>query len=167
MGWQVPGPRSSVNCVNVKLNYSGLASGSMPGRCRSGVRDTGNFTPLPKLASSLSFFFPGPRSISWNKRPESLRAAMNGPRQEQVRPLRCSPPLSRRGFLEVVPRIPASEGPGYSKCGAAMKLGQNEWMSPEKSRSFLFQIQTIRLINATFLIAKRKSMNWTDEVDKP
>jgi hypothetical protein len=56
MGWQVPGPRSSVNCVNLKLNNSGLASGSMPGRCSSRVRVTGNFTPLPKVASSVSFF---------------------------------------------------------------------------------------------------------------
>src|ERR1700693_2050461 len=63
MGWQVPGPRSSVNFVKLKLNNSGLASGSMPGRCSNRVRVTGNFTPLPKLASSVSFFFPGERSI--------------------------------------------------------------------------------------------------------
>src|ERR1700674_3182047 len=63
MGLQLPGPCSSVNCVKLKLNNSGLASGSMPGRCRSIVRVTGNFTLLPKLASSVSFFFPGARSI--------------------------------------------------------------------------------------------------------
>jgi hypothetical protein len=92
---------------------------------------------------------------------------MNGRRQEQVWALRCSPPLSRRGFLDAGPGIPGSEDPDYSKYGAATNLGRNEWTSPEKSRLFLFQMQTIRLINATFLIAKRKSMNWTGEVNKP
>jgi hypothetical protein len=56
MGQQLPGPRSSVNCVNLKLNNSDLAFGSMPGKCSVRVKFTGNFTPLPKLASSVSFF---------------------------------------------------------------------------------------------------------------
>jgi hypothetical protein len=32
--------------------------------------------------------------------------------------------------------------------------------------TFLFQIQTIRLVKATILIAKRKSMNWTTRLTK-
>ena len=36
----------------------------------------------------------------------------------------------------------------------------------QENGPFLFQIHTIRLVNATFLIAKRKSMNWTGEVNK-
>jgi hypothetical protein len=56
MGLQLSGPRSFVIRVNLKLCNSGLASGSMPDRYMSRVTVTINFTPLPKLASSVSFF---------------------------------------------------------------------------------------------------------------
>ena len=60
---QLPGPRSPVNYMNLKLNNSSLAFGSMPGRCRISVMVAGNLTPLPESASSVSFFFTGARSI--------------------------------------------------------------------------------------------------------
>src|SRR5258708_704609 len=103
MGLQFPDPRSSVNFVNLKLNNSGLALDTMPGRRKCRVRVTGNFTLSPKLASSISFLF-----------------------------------LTVQKYA-----------------------GQFSDSHHQRNVPFRFRIQTIRFIYATFLIAKRKSMNWT------
>ena len=130
IGWQLPGPRSSVNCVNVKLNSSGLASGSMPGKCSSRVRVRGNFTPLPKLASSVSFFsaqrglFPG-TSLTGRR----LRAAMDGAAarhrcglcDESPASVECGGRLQRSGSS-----IPGPADPGYS----SMRTRQRQILPP-------------------------------------
>lgn len=107
MGLKLPGPPSAVNCVDWKLSNSSLTAGSLPGRCRSRVIVTGNFTPLSKFASSVSFLI-RQRDQFWKR-----------------------------------------------------------YRPPDKIRPFLFQIHTIRLVTATFLIAKRKTMNWTTRLTEP
>lgn len=59
MGLHPSRQRSSVDDVNLKFDSSGLAPGSMPGRCSRSVRFTANITPLPKFVSSVSYFSRG------------------------------------------------------------------------------------------------------------
>jgi hypothetical protein len=124
MGTYLPGPPTSATTSNLNLNKPCLASGSMPSRYASREAGAVNFTPLPRLASSVSFFSAGSRPILGSCR--MLRLDLFG----LTIPLRG--PLRRK--------------------------------LPRKSVSFRFQMQTIRLVNATFLIAKRKSMNWTESL---
>jgi hypothetical protein len=57
--------------------------------------------------------------------------------------------------------------PSYPlQCDAAWNTLKHDWSRPAKRRLLLFQMQTIRLVTATFLIAKRKSMNWTPKLTK-
>ena len=63
MGMRLPRLPTAVSALNLKRNNLDLASGSPPDRGTGGDTLTVNFTPLPKMASSVSFFFPEPRSI--------------------------------------------------------------------------------------------------------
>jgi hypothetical protein len=57
------GPPTSLNAENFKSSDRNLTSDSIPGRCASSHQVTINFTLLPEVASSVSFFFAGTRSI--------------------------------------------------------------------------------------------------------
>ncbi len=74
-----------------------------------------------------------------------------------------------RGDSDIGQAIPGPPS-RFPAARSGRKMGGNKgsggWRTPgeRKIRSFLFLMQPIRLVNTTFLITKRKSMNWTHEV---